>query len=181
MKTRAMTLMLALTLAACSSSSSGENDSATKEAGVDASDIDASKDAPSVDAAKDGATDKSAPDEAVPDRAVPDRTVPDADDDWPVVETWVGAPCTEKGESCTDESDEDFCVIGGYWVWQGGYCTKDCILDDPSTCPKGSYCSMFNEDGPNPNYCVKNCKTAADCRAAEGYICDYWGGCIWFQ
>ncbi|MBI3782181.1 MAG: hypothetical protein HY270_02150 [Deltaproteobacteria bacterium] len=70
----------------------------------------------------------------------------------------VGDPC-QLDTDCRDA----WCFMD----LPGGYCTRlDCARLD---CPSGSVCFDL-ADGDSA--CYKTCASAADCRAAEGYICD---------
>lgn len=85
----------------------------------------------------------------------------------------VGAPC----QASTGCASPETCVTSV----PGGYCTvviAECSGDpfNPGTCPPGSWCVngiMFGTQGGD--FCLARCNTAADCRQAEGYVCNPWG------
>lgn len=85
----------------------------------------------------------------------------------------------DVGEACADTRD---CRPGltcetsvptdiGSVVLPGGYCTRTCTRGD--LCGPGSICIDLRPlDGVDSGACAKTCTSGADCRTAEGYVCD---------
>ena len=69
----------------------------------------------------------------------------------------LGAPC---------ESDDE-CEGGRCIALPEGYCSQACSDNEP--CPEGGSCWPF-QDGTHA--CLLNCEAHAECRVADGYICD---------
>jgi hypothetical protein len=74
----------------------------------------------------------------------------------------IGDPCTVPGQC-----NEAVCL--NREGTPGGYCTQQCQLDNPKSCPAGSVC-VRNAIGPAVSGCMRTCATAEDCR--EGYACE---------
>jgi hypothetical protein len=77
----------------------------------------------------------------------------------------VGDPCTTAddcgGGLCINRGDET----------PGGYCSRQCVLNDPESCPSGSICVREGAGG-NINACFLRCNDVGDCR--RGYSCRTW-------
>jgi hypothetical protein len=69
----------------------------------------------------------------------------------------IGSRCSSSSQCGTMPYD---CAATGYPF---GYCEKPCITD--GDCPADSLCS------PTAKACRRVCTTSADCRIAEGYVC----------
>jgi len=77
----------------------------------------------------------------------------------------IGIPCTttidcgsDSRSACNNEAGD------GY---PGGYCFME-PCDDVQICPPGATCVALGGESPG---CFKECATDADCRTAEGYVC----------
>ncbi len=75
----------------------------------------------------------------------------------------VGDPCTVPkdcggGTSICINRDET----------PGGYCSTQCVLNDPDSCPNGSVCVREGAGG-DFNACFLRCNDPGDCRS--GYAC----------
>jgi len=78
-----------------------------------------------------------------------------------------GDPCAED----TDCAGPDPVCLG----LPGGYCAPSCAT---AACPDGSVCYEFDA---GELLCLASCGSAADCRAAEGHICDTDDTCWWYE
>jgi hypothetical protein len=77
----------------------------------------------------------------------------------------VGTPCTStidcgpyERSACNTEAGDNY---------PGGYCSLE-PCDDVQTCPPGGTCVAVGGETPS---CLAACATDADCRQAEGYVC----------
>ena len=77
----------------------------------------------------------------------------------------IGTPCTSTNDcgsdsrsACNTESGDNF---------KGGYCFME-PCNDVQVCPPGATCVAL---GGEATGCFKGCATDADCRKAEGYVC----------
>ena len=75
--------------------------------------------------------------------------------------TTIGDPCTTN-EQCGGQ----ICINQSYTP--GGYCSRQCTLADPRTCPSGSVCIRDGQARDNPA-CFHVCRAQPDCRT--GYVC----------
>lgn len=76
----------------------------------------------------------------------------------PVQAGSLGAPCQADADC-----DGGLCLTD----LPGGYCTQDCA--DGAGCPAEGSCWSF---GDTLSACLLNCQASAECRRADGYICD---------
>lgn len=98
---------------------------------------------------------------------VPDDAAP-MTDDVPVAPgpSGIGHACTdvrEEVEATAGCRGGQVCFTSGRG-FPGGYCTQDCRR---SACPPDAYCVG---DGAS-QYCLQRCRSDADCRTREGYVC----------
>ncbi|HET6283775.1 MAG TPA: hypothetical protein VFH73_22670 [Polyangia bacterium] len=77
----------------------------------------------------------------------------------------IGTPCTTTIDCGTDSRSACNNEAGdGY---PGGYCFME-PCDDVNICPPGATCVAL---GGEASGCFQECMTDADCRTAEGYVC----------
>ncbi len=77
-----------------------------------------------------------------------------------------------RGQACDTQRSCDAGLVCA--DLPGGYCTSPCGLAG-AVCPDG-VCVATARSGEQ---CLRGCTTDADCRAAEGYVCDRaWGACV---
>ena len=72
----------------------------------------------------------------------------------------IGSSCATSGQCGTGRY---YCIVAP----PGGYCSADCGKD--ADCPAGSVC--VGAGMVLSGACKLACAGAADCRAAEGYVC----------
>lgn len=77
----------------------------------------------------------------------------------------IGTPCTSTMDCGTDARSA--CNTEAGDQYPGGYCFME-PCNDIDICPKGSTCVAIGGELPG---CYKSCATDADCRSAEGYVC----------
>lgn len=89
-------------------------------------------------------------------------------DAGPPIESSVGGPCTDDAECPTDLGFGRQCALSYMETeFPGGYCTTRCF--DAPSCDEGSVC--WDGGGFVDRYCLRRCRTDADCRESEGYVC----------
>ena len=87
----------------------------------------------------------------------------------------VDAGPSGVGLGCSDERDltevsrgcrgGQLCFTSAHG-YPGGYCTQDCTR---TPCPGDAFCIDDNSE----HYCLQRCTDDAQCRTAEGYICEH--------
>jgi hypothetical protein len=77
----------------------------------------------------------------------------------------IGTPCSSTVDCGSDSRAA--CQTPAGDNYPGGYCFME-PCDDVQVCPPGGTCVSLGGERPG---CFKSCATDADCRAAEGYIC----------
>src|SRR5262249_5890339 len=77
----------------------------------------------------------------------------------------VGAACTTTIDCGADPRADCNTEVGDQSP--GGYCSME-PCDDVQVCPPGATCVSPPHETPS---CLAACKTDADCRTKEGYVC----------
>jgi hypothetical protein len=77
----------------------------------------------------------------------------------------IGTACTTTAECGSDRRSA--CATASGDGFPGGYCSME-PCDDIQVCPPGATCVAL---GPETPACFKACTTDADCRTADGYVC----------
>jgi hypothetical protein len=77
----------------------------------------------------------------------------------------IGTPCATTTDCGTDPRSACNNATGD--SYPGGYCFME-PCDDIQVCPPGATCVSIGGETPG---CYKSCTSDADCRAAEGYVC----------
>jgi hypothetical protein len=77
----------------------------------------------------------------------------------------IGTPCANTAECGTDSRSACQTASGDNYI--GGYCFME-PCNDIEVCPPGGTCVSLGGETPG---CFKTCATDADCRQAEGYVC----------
>lgn len=77
----------------------------------------------------------------------------------------IGTTCGSTIDCGTDSRAA--CATASGDAYPGGYCTME-PCDDIHVCPSGSTCVAIGGEVPA---CFKACAKDADCRAADGYVC----------
>jgi hypothetical protein len=77
----------------------------------------------------------------------------------------IGTPCATTAECGSDRRSA--CATASGDGFPGGYCSME-PCDDIQVCPPGATCVAL---GPETPSCFKTCASDADCRTAEGYVC----------
>ena len=77
----------------------------------------------------------------------------------------IGTPCNSTTDCGTDPRSA--CATASGDKYPGGYCGME-PCNDIEVCPSGASCVAIGGETPG---CFKNCATDADCRGADGYVC----------
>ncbi len=77
----------------------------------------------------------------------------------------IGTPCSSTVDCGTDPRSA--CNNASGDGYPGGYCTME-PCNDVQVCPPGATCVAL---GGETTACFQTCKNDADCRGAEGYVC----------
>lgn len=78
-----------------------------------------------------------------------------------------GDPCVEDGDC---QGPNPTCLD-----LPNGYCAPDCSTE---ACPAGSVCYEFESGSA---MCLRSCNGNADCRVADGHLCDTDDTCWWYE
>jgi hypothetical protein len=83
----------------------------------------------------------------------------------PSVSNKIGTPCTTTNDCGSDARAA--CNTEAGDAYPGGYCFME-PCNDIETCPPGATCVAIGGESPG---CYKTCTADAECRTAEGYVC----------
>jgi len=164
-----LTGTLGLALAACAPGGSQPADLADAQGDASVAPPDtgssATDDATTTDDTAEGPTDVATPPADAADTAAPpsDTATPPSDTATPTGGAPVGGACASAAD-CAGETAQ--CLAD----FPGGYCVIPHCGSQGATCPAGSSCWGFGAG--NPNLCIADCTSDAQCRVAEGYECD---------
>lgn len=81
----------------------------------------------------------------------------------------IGTACTSTVDCGSDPRSA--CLTEAGDSYPGGYCGME-PCNDIDVCPPGSTCVAIGGESPA---CFKACSTDADCRTADGYVCQLFG------
>ncbi len=83
----------------------------------------------------------------------------------PAATNKIGTACTTTNDCGSDSRAA--CNTEAGDAYPGGYCFME-PCNDIEVCPPGATCVAIGGESPG---CYKTCATDADCRTAEGYVC----------
>ncbi|MGA9525925.1 MAG: hypothetical protein WBV82_30980 [Myxococcaceae bacterium] len=80
----------------------------------------------------------------------------------------LGSCAATVGDPCTTPSDCGSGLCLNQASTPGGYCTQQCLVTNPESCPSGTVCIRTDAEPLNA-VCLRECQRDDDCR--EGYTC----------